>query len=94
MSLLHKWLHYEDNVVDMGGSVEHIEPPVEPHEPKKILDSHELCACHHICKQVLVNWKDRPDKGSTWENTSTLQKRFPLFFSLGQKLFKKGGVMS
>ena len=59
--------------------MEYIEPPVKPHEPEKILDRHELRTCHHICKQVLVKWKDRPKEGSTWENASTLRKRFPHF---------------
>ena len=54
VSCLCKWLHDGDNVVDMGVLVDYIEPPVEPHEPKRILDHHELCTRHHICKQVLV----------------------------------------
>ena len=64
-------------MVDTGVLVEYIEPPIEPHEPEKILDHHELRTRHHVRKQVLVKWKDRPDKGSTWENASTIQKRFP-----------------
>ena len=77
MSRLQKWLHDGDNVVDTGVLVEYTEPPVELHEPKRILDHHKLHSRNHICKQVLVKWKDRLDKGSTWENASTLQKRFP-----------------
>ena len=79
VSRLRKRLHDGDNVVDTGVLVEYIEPPVEPHEPEKILDHHELRTRHHIRKQVLVKWKDRPDEGSTWENVSTLRKRFPAF---------------
>ena len=65
VSRLRKRLHDGDNVVDTGVLVEYIEPPVEPHEPERILDHHELCTRNHICKQVLVKWKDRPNKGST-----------------------------
>ena len=70
--------------------VEYIEPPVEPHDPKKILDGHELCTCHHICKQVLIKWKDRPAKGSTWENASIIRKRFPQFVFKDKNSFKGG----
>ena len=77
VSCLRKRLHDGDNVVDTGVLVEYTKPPVEPHEPERILDHHELRTCNHICKQVLVKWKDRPDKGSTWEHASTLRKRFP-----------------
>ena len=73
VSRLRKRLHDGDNVVDTGVLVEYIEPPVEPHEPEKILDHHELRTRHHVRnKQVLVKWKDRPDEGSTWENASTI----------------------
>ena len=66
VSRLRKWLHDEDNVVDTGVFVEYIELSIERHEPEKILDCHELCTRHHhSCKQVLVKWKDRPNKGST-----------------------------
>ena len=58
VSSLHKRLHDRDNVVDTGVLVEYIKPPVEPHEPKRILDHHELCTRNHIRKQVLVKWKD------------------------------------
>ena len=70
--------------------MEYIEPLVEPHELEKILDCHELRTCHHICKQVLVKWKDRPDKGFTWENTSTLRKRLRHFVFEDEKSFKRG----
>ena len=89
VSGLRKQLHDGDNVVDMGVLVEYIEPHVEPHEPKRILDHHELCTCHHICKQVLVKWKDKPDKGSTWENAITLWKRFPQFVFKDKNSFKR-----
>ena len=90
MSRLHKRLHDGDNVVDTGVLVEYTEPPVEPHEVEWILDHHELCTRHHICKQVLIKWIDRPSKGSTWENASTLQKRFPQFVSKDKIVFKRG----
>ena len=90
VSRLRKRLHDGDNVVDTGVLVDYIEPPVEPHEPEKILDHHELRTRHHVCKQVLVKWKDRPDNGSTWENTSTLQKWFPQFVFEVENSLKRG----
>ena len=54
VSRLCKRLHDGDNVVDTCVLVEYTEPPVEPHEPERILDHHELCTHHHICKQALV----------------------------------------
>ena len=89
VSHLRKWLYNEDNVVDFGILVEYIEPPVHPHEPKKVLVFHESCL-----RQVLVKWKDRHDEGSTWENISTLKKRFPNFVFEDENSFEKGGVMS
>ena len=77
-------------MVDTGVLVEYIEPHVEPHEPKRILDHHELRTCNHICKQVLVKWKDRPDKGPTWKNASTLRKRFPQLVFEDKNSFKRG----
>ena len=94
VSRLRKRLHDGDNVVDTGILVEYIEPSVEPHEPEKILDHHELRTRHHVRKQVLVKWKDRPDEGSTWENVSTLRKRFPQFVFEDENSLKRGGVMS
>ena len=79
VSRLRKRLYNEDNVVDLGILVEYTEPPMQPHEPERVLDFHELRTRHHVCRQVLVNWKDHPDEGSTWENISTLKKRFPTF---------------
>ena len=55
--------------------VEFSMPPSQLHEPKKILDCHELHTHHHVCCQVLVKWNDRLDKRNTWENISTLCKR-------------------
>ena len=90
VSRLRKRLHDGDNVVDTGVLVEYIEPPTEPHEREKILDHHELRTRHHVRKQVLVKWKDRPDEGSTWENVSTLRKRFPQFVFEDQNSLKRG----
>ena len=91
VSRLRKRLHDGDNVVDTGVLVEYTKPPMEPHEPKRILDRHELRTRNHIRnKQVLVKWKDRPDKGSTWENASTLRQRFPQFVFEDQNSFKRG----
>ena len=90
VSHLHKRLHDGDNVVDTDALVEYTEPPVEPHELERILDHHELRTCNHICKQVLVKWKDRPDKGSTWEHARTLEKRFPQFVFKDKNSFNRG----
>ena len=90
VSHLRKRLHDGDNVVDTGVLIEYKEPPMEPHEPERILDHHELCTRNHICQQVLVKWKDRLDKGSTWENSSTLQKRFTQFVFKDENSFKRG----
>ena len=91
VSRLRKRLYSEDNVVDPGILVEYTESPVQPHEPERILDSHELRTRHHIRHQVLVKWKDRPDEGSTWENISTLKKRFPTFVFTNKNSSKRGG---
>ena len=61
-------------MVNLGILIEYTKPPFLPHEPKKILDYHDLRT-----RQVLIKWKDRPNKGSTWENISTLKKQFPTF---------------
>ena len=57
--------------------VKFIEPPILPHEPECIMDAHELLTRHHVQHQVLVKWKDYPNKEATWESVSTLKKRFP-----------------
>ena len=79
VSRLRKRLGNDANVVDTGVLVDYIEPPVQPHEPERILDYHEQRTRHHVRKQALVKWKDRPEEGSTWENISVLKKRFPTF---------------
>ena len=76
--------------MDTGVLVEYTKPPVEPHEPERILDHHELRTCNHIRKKVLVKWKDRPDKGSTWENATTIQKRFPQCVFKDEDSLKRG----
>ena len=90
VSRLRKRLHDGDNVVNTDVLVEYTEPPVEPHEPERILDHHELCTCNHICKQVLIKWKDRLDEGSTWKNASTLLESFPQFVFKDKISFKRG----
>ena len=90
VSGLRKRLYNEDNVVDLGVLVEYTEPLVQPHEPEKILDPHELRTRHHVCRQVLVKWKVRPDEGSTWENISTLKKWFPTFVFEDENSSKRG----
>ncbi len=79
VSRLRKRLYNEDIVADPRILVEYTEPLVQPHEPNFFLDFHELRTRHHVRRQVLVKWKDRPNEGSTWENISTLKKRFPTF---------------
>ena len=90
VSRLRKRLYNEDNVVDPGILVEYTEPPVQPHEPEKVLDFHELRTRNHVRRQVLVKWKDRPDEGSTWENISTLKKRFPTFVFADENSSRRG----
>ena len=48
VSHLRKHLYNEDNVADEGILVEFTKPPSQPHEPKRILDCHELRTCHHV----------------------------------------------
>ena len=79
VSCLRQRLLREDNIVDQDVLVDFIEPPTLPHEPERIIDSHDLRTRHHVRHQVLVKWKDRSEEGSTWENVSTLKKRFPTF---------------
>ena len=84
---LRQHLLREDNIVDQDVLVDFIEPPTLPHEPERIIDSHDLRTCHHVCHQVLVKWKDRSEEGSTWENVSTLKKRFPTFVFVDKNSF-------
>ena len=56
--------------------VECVEPPTQPHEPKKVLDYHNSHTQHHVCPNKP---KDRPMEGSTWENTSVMWKRHSNF---------------
>ncbi|MCO5551807.1 hypothetical protein L7F22_005309 [Adiantum nelumboides] len=79
VSRLRKRLLREDIISDQEVLVDFIEPPNLPHEPERILDSHDLRTCHHVRHQVLVKWKDPPEEEATWENVSTLMKRFPSF---------------
>ena len=87
---LRKQLYNDDNVVNRGFLVEYTKPPVQPHEPEKVLDYHDLSTRNHVCCQVLVKWKDRPNEGSTWENISTLKKRFPTFVFEDENSSKRG----
>ena len=76
--------------MDPGVLVEYMEPPIQPHEPKKVLDYHDLRTRHHVRRQVLVKWKDRPNESSTWENISALNKRFPNFVFEDKNSSKRG----
>ena len=89
---LHKHLLREENIIDQDVFVEFIEPPTLIHEPKRIMDSHEIRTRHYICHQVLLKWKDFRE-GATWENVSTIKKRFPTFVFEDKKFlnFFKGG---
>ena len=90
VSRLRKRLYEQDNVVDPGIIVEYEEPLVQPHEPERVLDTHDLRTRHNIRRQVLVKWKDRPDEGSTWENITTLRKHFSSFVSRTKTLSEGG----
>ena len=90
VSRLRKRLYNADNVIDSGVLVEYTKPAILTHEPEKILDYHDLRTRHHVRRQVLVKWKDRPDEGSTWENISTLRKRFPNFVFADENSSKRG----
>ena len=93
VSRLRKQLGSDANIVDNGVLVDFIEPPVLPHEPERILDYHEQQTRHHVRRQALVKWKDRPEEGSTWENISVLKKRFPTFVFEDENNLRGGGVM-
>ena len=77
-------------MVDLGILVSYTKPLVQPHEPEKILDFHELRTQNHARHQVLVKWKDMPDARSTWENISTLKKQFPTSFFAEKKSSFRG----
>ncbi|MCO5556365.1 hypothetical protein L7F22_009913 [Adiantum nelumboides] len=93
VSRLRQRLLREDNIIDQEVLVDFIEPPNLSHEPEQILDSHDLHTHHHVRHQVLVKWKDRPEEGATWENVSTLKKRFPSFVFKDENTSPRGGVM-
>ena len=48
VSRLRKRLYEQDQVIDSGILVQYEEPQVQPHEPKRILDTHDLQTRHHI----------------------------------------------
>ena len=54
VSHLRQRLLQEDNIVDQDVLVDFMEPPTLPHEPERIIDSHDLYTCHHVYHQVLV----------------------------------------
>ena len=93
VSRLRKRLIGQERSVDDSIWVHYVEPSVLPHKLERVLEYHMLSTFHHVWKQVLIKWKDRPDEGSTWENFSDVEA-FPYFCFRGQKLFLKGGVMS
>ena len=70
---LRKRLGDDAIIVDTSVLVDFIEPPVQPHEPERILDFHEKLTRHHVRNKSLVRWKDKPEEGSTWENISILR---------------------
>ena len=75
----HSRVHPVFHVSRLHNRLGHDEPSVLPHEPERILDYHEQRTRHHVRRQALVKWKDRPEEGSTWENVTVLRKRFPTF---------------
>ncbi|MCO5573115.1 hypothetical protein L7F22_026880 [Adiantum nelumboides] len=93
VSRLRQHLLWEDNIIDQEVLVDFIEPPNLPHEPERIFDSYDSRTRHHVRHQVLVKWKNRPEEGATWENVSTLRKRFPLFVFEDENTSPRGGVM-
>lgn len=90
VSRLRQHLLREDNIIDQNVLVDFIEPPTLPHEPGRIMDSHDLRTQHHVRHQLLVKWKDRPEEGAAWKNESTLKKRF-LGFVFEDKNFPSRG---
>ena len=48
VSRLRKPLYDQDQVIDSGILVDYEEPQVLPHEPEKVLDTHDLRTRHHI----------------------------------------------
>ncbi|MCO5558714.1 hypothetical protein L7F22_012300 [Adiantum nelumboides] len=91
VSRLRQRLLREDNIIDQEVLVDFLEPPNLPHEPERILDSHDLRTRRHVRHQVLVKWKDRPEEGATWEIVSTLRKRFPSFVFKDENASPRGG---
>ena len=90
VSRLRKRLIGQERPVDDSILVDYVEPPVLPHEPERVLDYHMLRTRHHVQKQALIKWKDRPEEGSTWENISVMRKRFPTFVFEDENFFQRG----
>ena len=51
---LHKHLFPRENKVDDTVLVEYVKPPTQPHEPKKVLDYHDLHTRHQVHRQALI----------------------------------------
>ena len=67
--------------MDTSVFVEYIEPPVEPHEPKKILDCHELRTCHHVChNKFLLSGKTDLTKVPLGKTLALYKKGFLILF--------------
>ncbi|MCO5595201.1 hypothetical protein L7F22_049240 [Adiantum nelumboides] len=91
VSRLRQRLLRENNIIGQEVLFDFIEPPNLPHELERILDAHDLRTRHHVWHQVLVKWKDRPEEGATWENVSTLMKRFSSFVFEDENTSPRGG---
>ncbi|MCO5600100.1 hypothetical protein L7F22_054208 [Adiantum nelumboides] len=91
VSRLRQRLLQEDNIIYQEILLDFIEHPNLPHEPKRILNSHDLCTRNHVRHQVLVKWKGCSKEGATWENVSTLMKRFPSFVFEDKNASPRGG---
>ena len=55
------------------------------YKPKHIIDSHEKLSCQSVPKKFLVKWEDVAKLVDTWEDKTTLPKRFPKFFFKDKK---------
>ena len=81
-----------DNASTMDANVliDYIEASVLPHKLKRILDFQEKCTRHVIRCQGLVEWKDRTEEGSTWEDVMPLKTHFPMFVFEDDHSSKRG----
>ena len=70
--------------------VEYVEPQHHLMRQKRYFIIHMLHSLQQVWKQALIKWKDRPEEGSTWENTSVLRKCFPTFVFADENFLQRG----